>query len=168
MKHLSCSFKWKNQVWLLFTVSSPCLLYDSIQKKHFCPICQHEFAFYSFTPHLNSSTLHLNNAGAKIIILTEAIFLISAFILYYLVCLITGLQMKWVDLVVLTIWTSSVYCHNLFISRKGFDFLFRWMYCMHLWLLLVIHTVNMYITIHKTCAGFNQQNHHVFHKTIAN
>lgn len=135
-------------------------------KKHFCPICQHEFAFNSITPHLNASTLHLNNVGAKI--LTEAIFLISAFILYYLVCLNTGLQMKWVDLVVLTIWTSSVYCHNLFISRKGFDFLFRWMYCMHLRLLLVIHTVNMYITIHRTCAGFNQQNHHVFHKTIAN
>lgn len=50
--------------FLVFIISSSCLLYDSIpKKKHFCPICQHEFAFNSITPHLNASTLYLNNVG---------------------------------------------------------------------------------------------------------
>lgn len=80
--------------FLVLIISSSCLFYDSKPKKkqHFCPICQHEFAFNSITPHLNASTIHLNNVGAKI--LTEAIFLTSAFILYYLVCLNTGLHIQ--------------------------------------------------------------------------
>lgn len=34
---------------------------------------------------------------------------------------------------------------------------------------ICIYSVNMYITCtkHRTCFRFNQQNHHVFHKTIA-
>lgn len=70
---------------------------------------------------------------------------ISAFILYYLVCLITGLPSSYTPRDKMS-WFSCYkeqqnilahnldmlsFSHNLCISRKVFDFLFWWMYCLH-------------------------------------
>lgn len=97
-------------------------------------------------------------------ILTGEIFFISAFILYYLVCLITGLPlhrgMKWFDLVVLkkNKYFSTQFGHPQFFPQFvyleesfWFSLLMNVLYALKL--LHEMHTVNVYIAKHRIVLG---------------